>query len=56
MQGDSSKSVGTLLAAKNLLNTRNVNKQASKTYYDSTELFDKLFTAYIILGECSQRN
>ena len=51
IQKDSSPAIGTLLAAKNILNIKNVTENASKTFYDSSELFDKLFTAYVILGK-----
>ena len=44
----SSKDTGTLYAARNKINAKNVSKDPASNYYGSSELVDKFTKAYIV--------
>ena len=44
----SSKDTGTLYAARNAINAKNVSKDPSSNYYASSELVDKFTKAYVV--------
>ena len=46
----SSKHTGTLYAARNAINARNVTDEPGDNFYASTELVDKFDSAYIVCG------
>ena len=50
----SARDTGTLYAARNTLNARNVTKDPSDDFYASEDLIEKVTKAYIITGGLSQ--
>lgn len=52
----SSKDTGTLYAARNAINAKNVSKDPSFNYYASSELVDKFTKAYLVSAALSHFN
>ena len=46
----SSRDIGTMFAARNVVNARNVSNDPSGNYYASATMADKFTTAYIVAG------
>ena len=49
----SSKDTGTLYAARNSIDAKNVSKDPSSNYYASSELVDKFTKAYVVSAALS---